>query len=155
MIAVEVAGSPPSVTVRREGRRLVGPIQPRVRDGEIEDQFIQLTEGVIAHETLGDPVDGGARLEVSQPEPDHVVLELTADPGTAGVRRLGLAWPGHPEQRLTGLGARHRPGLPGRHARPRRHPTGRLRAAAVGAGVARLGGLARDARAGRALRAGR
>ena len=36
-----------------------------------------------------------------------MLLELTAPPGDAGVRRLALAWPGHPEQRLTGLGARH------------------------------------------------
>jgi alpha-glucosidase (family GH31 glycosyl hydrolase) len=107
MLAVEVATTPLGVTVRRRGRRIVGPIAARVRDGEIEDQFIQLTEGVIAHETLGDPVDVDARLEVTQPDPGHVLLELTAPPGEAGVRRLGFAWAGHPEQRLTGLGARH------------------------------------------------
>jgi alpha-glucosidase (family GH31 glycosyl hydrolase) len=109
-VTVEVSTSPQAITVRRDGRRLVGPIVPRVRDGEIEDQFIQLTEGVIAHETLGDPlamtaVDG--ELTVSRPAPDHVVLELRAAAGEQAVRRLGLAWPGHPEQRLTGLGARH------------------------------------------------
>ena len=45
-VTVEIASAPLQVTVRRDGRRLIGPIAVRVRDGEIEDQFIQLTEGV-------------------------------------------------------------------------------------------------------------
>jgi hypothetical protein len=106
-IAVEIASDPPEITVRRYGRRVVGPIAVRVRDGEIEDQFIQLTEGVIAHETLGDPLELGLRVDVAFPGPDHVVLELRCPDGPRAVRRLGFAWPGHPEQRLTGLGARH------------------------------------------------
>ena len=70
---VEIATAPLTVTVRRDGRRLAGPIEPRVRDGEIHDQFIQLTEGVIAGETLGDPLDltvedpDGARFDVHSP----------------------------------------------------------------------------------------
>jgi alpha-glucosidase (family GH31 glycosyl hydrolase) len=106
-IAVEVAKEPLGITVRRDGRRLVGPIVPHVRDGEIEDQFIQLTEGVIAHETLGDPLDLELDVQIMLPERDRVVLELSAPPGDQPVRRLGFTWPGHPEQRLTGLGARH------------------------------------------------
>jgi hypothetical protein len=85
---------------------------------------------VIAAETLGDPLALRARegaaarvamtladgsegaLEVTLPGRDHVLLELTCGPAAAPapqrpVRRLGFAWPGHPEQRLTGLGARH------------------------------------------------
>ena len=49
----------------------------------------------------------------------------------------------------------HGPGLPAGHARGRRHPAGRLRAGAVAAGLARLGGVARDRRARRALRSRR
>ena len=112
MVTVELAGAPPRVTIRRGGRRLLGPIEPRVRDGEIHDHFVQWTEGVIAAEELGDPIAGGITLDVTQPAPDHVVLELRSGAaaslgGARPVRRLGLAWPGHAEQRLTGLGARH------------------------------------------------
>jgi hypothetical protein len=124
-IAVEVATHPLEITVRRDGRGLVGPIAPHVRDGEIGDQFIQLTEGVVAHEDLGDPLvvtdahaegdrfvialeDGTrATLAIALPAHDRVLLELTAAANDAPVRRLGLTWPGHAEQRLTGLGARH------------------------------------------------
>jgi hypothetical protein len=129
-LRVEITASPLQVTVRRDGRRLVGPIEPRVRDGEILDHFVQWTEGVIAAETLGDPLavtvlegetarlavrlaDGtSGTLELLLPERDHVVLELTCAPSAAPaaerpVRRLGFAWPGHAEQRVSGLGARH------------------------------------------------
>jgi hypothetical protein len=105
-IAVEVSGTPLAVTIRRDGHRLLGPIVPRVRDGQIGDQFIQLTEGVVAQESLGDPIPGAAEIEVTQPGPDHVVIEMGAET-VDGLRRLALAWPGHAEQRLTGLGARH------------------------------------------------
>ncbi len=129
-LRVEIATAPLQVTVRRDGRRVTGPIEPRVRDGEIHDHFVQWTEGVIAGETLGDPLaltaggPEGARLalslvdgtlgtlEVALPADDHVVLQLSSGPGDGAdldrpVRRLGLAWPGHPEQRVSGLGARH------------------------------------------------
>jgi alpha-glucosidase (family GH31 glycosyl hydrolase) len=112
MVTVELEPGPPRVTIRRGGRRLIGPIEPRVRDGEIHDHFVQWTEGVIAGEELGDPIDDGITLDVTQPGPDHVVLELRCDApanlaGERPVRRLGLAWPGHAEQRVTGIGARH------------------------------------------------
>src|SRR5689334_15977873 len=121
--AVEVATHPLEITVRRDGRRLVGPLTPHVRDGEIGDQFIQLTEGVIAHEDLEDPIPiidahaDGDRLAIEFEDGTHatlaialddeLVLELTVPAGREGVRRIGLAWPGHAEQRLTGLGVRH------------------------------------------------
>jgi alpha-glucosidase (family GH31 glycosyl hydrolase) len=123
---IEVATRPLGVTLRRGGHRLLGPIRVRVRDGEADDQFVQWSEGVVAQETLGDPIDvtaaersgdrialtladgTSATLDVTSPAPDHTVFHLeVADAGAAGVRRLALAWPGHPEQRLTGLGARH------------------------------------------------
>ncbi len=49
----------------------------------------------------------------------------------------------------------HGAGLPAGHARGRRDPAGRLRAAAVGDLLARLGGVDRDRRLGRALRPAR
>ena len=106
-VAVEIATDPLTVTVRRDGRRLAGPIVARVRDGEVRDQFIHWTEGVVAEEELGDPLELEPALEVTLPAPDHVVLELTCAPGERPLRRLAFAWPGHPEQRLAGLGARH------------------------------------------------
>jgi alpha-glucosidase (family GH31 glycosyl hydrolase) len=115
MLSLDVADSPTRITVRRDGRRLLGPIEPRVRDGEIHDHFVQWTEGVIAGETLGDPLTleaASARVEATVVGRDHVLLELhcerAAENGSGRpVRRLGFTWPGHPEQRATGLGARH------------------------------------------------
>ena len=124
----DVELAPLSLTVRRAGRRVAGPIVVRVRDGAIEDQWIQWTEGVVAHEELGDPVGvaraeetpEGLRLELDDGTTatlcvrvgsDRVELALDAEqpPSSAErpVRRLALAWPGHPEQRFLGLGARH------------------------------------------------
>ena len=196
-LRVEVAAAPLAVTVRRDGTRLVGPIEPRVRDGEILDHFVQWTEGVIAAETLGDPLvvtafegpsarlevrlaDGTEGvLEVMLPERDRILLELNCAPSAEPaaerpVRRLGFAWPGHPEQRVTGLGARHGlhvdqagrsvalgadrrytgPDCPADMLDHGRHPAGRLRAGAVGPLVPRLGRLAGDRRAGRAFALG-
>ncbi len=127
-LTVDVELAPLSLTVRRAGRRVAGPIVVRVRDGAIEDQWIQWTEGVVAHEQLGDPVGvaraektpEGLRLELDDGTAatlclrvgsDRVELALDAEqpPSSAErpVRRLALAWPGHPEQRFLGLGARH------------------------------------------------
>jgi alpha-glucosidase (family GH31 glycosyl hydrolase) len=123
---VELA--PLSLTVRRAGRRIAGPIVVRVRDGAIEDHWIQWTEGVVAHEELGDPLEvaraaparGGLRLELYDGSAatlavalgdERVTLTLDAEQPASDaerpVRRLALAWPGHPEQRFLGLGARH------------------------------------------------
>ena len=68
-IAIEVSRTPLAVTLRRDGHRLLGPIVPRIRDGAIEDQFIQLTEGVIAQESLGDPLPGLAQIDVTNRAP--------------------------------------------------------------------------------------
>jgi alpha-glucosidase (family GH31 glycosyl hydrolase) len=121
-LVVDVSLEPFALTVRRAGRRLVGPVGVRVRDVEVRDQFVQWTEGVMADEALGDPLDVAAAtragdrfeltlddgtraaLELSAPAADHLVLELS---GGGAARRLALAWPGHPEQRFSGLGARH------------------------------------------------
>jgi len=127
-LRVEIRLRPFSLTVRR-GRRVVRELGVRRSDGEVHDQFVLLTEGVVAHEALADPdpvasahlaeplADGarlavafasGARgeLTVTLPAPERVVLRL--DPEGPALR-LGFAWPGHPEERFTGLGARHGP----------------------------------------------
>jgi alpha-glucosidase (family GH31 glycosyl hydrolase) len=135
-ITVDLAPAPLSLTVRRAGRRVAGPIVVRVRDGAIGDQWIQWTEGVVAHEELGDRIEV-AHVDPARPGRDALRLALELDDGSAAtlavrlhaderveivfdaappeiwgpaerpVRRLELAWPGHPEQRFAGLGARH------------------------------------------------
>ena len=73
----------------------------RTWEGRADDQFIQLTEGMVAEETLEDPVDS-TDFTVEPLGPHHRVI--TAAPRG---HRLGLVLKGHPEQRFIGLGARH------------------------------------------------
>jgi alpha-glucosidase (family GH31 glycosyl hydrolase) len=121
-LSVEIMSEPFSLVLRRDGRRLLGPARIRTWTGSSDDQFIGLTEGLVAMEDLGDPVDvvaatadgdgfaleladgSVARLAVELPGGDRVILTVTA---AAPVHRIGLCFPGHPEQRFTGLGARH------------------------------------------------
>jgi alpha-glucosidase (family GH31 glycosyl hydrolase) len=135
-LTVELELAPLTLTVRRRGRRVAGPIVVRVRDGAIQDQWIQWTEGVVAHEELGDPI-AAAQADPARVGTGRVRLALELDDGSAAtlavrlhaderveiafdaappelwgagerpVRRLALAWPGHAEQRFAGLGARH------------------------------------------------
>jgi alpha-glucosidase (family GH31 glycosyl hydrolase) len=121
-LEVEIGIVPFGLTVRRGGRRLVGPVAARVCDGEVADHFVQLTEGVLAHEDREDwIVLGHARLvgrsqHAADLELDGATLrvELTADDvvsvelrPTGTPLRAELRWPGHPEQHFAGLGARH------------------------------------------------
>jgi alpha-glucosidase (family GH31 glycosyl hydrolase) len=121
-LAVEIDLVPFGVTVRRAGRRLAGPIVARVCDGVVADQFIQITEGVVAHEEREDwVVLGGARLVASTEHAADLELdgaslrvELTGDDVVAfdlapegEPLRVELRWPGHPEGHFAGLGARH------------------------------------------------
>ena len=76
----------------------------RTWTGTAEDQFIQLTEGVIASETLDDPVDGVTPATVERIASDHVLVTVSAP---EGVHRVGLVLPGHSRQQFVGLGARH------------------------------------------------
>jgi alpha-glucosidase (family GH31 glycosyl hydrolase) len=118
VLTVEVTERPFALTLRRARHRVLGPIGFRTWTGTADDQFVQLTEGLVAMEELADPVDAvelrdgvltfadgsAAELTIEQPAPDHVVLTVTvAEP----VHRVGLTAPGHPEQRFTGIGARH------------------------------------------------
>ncbi len=65
-----------------------------------------------------------------------------------GARHGAARRPGGPRRAARRRPPLHRPGLPARHARGRRHPAGRLRAGAVGcSSLARLRAVARDRRA--------
>ena len=127
---------------------------------------------MVAEETLDDPVDGAVAPEIERSSPHHEIVTVTAP---EGIHRIGLVLPGPPaaavhRARRAPRPARrpgrpqpaarrrprlHRARLPARHARARRHPAGRLRAGAVAARSTRLGGVGRDRRPRRALRARR
>ena len=127
-LEVEIARRRVAIDVRRDGRRLIRRFGIWCADGEIGDQFIQFTEGVLPREELevperaasasvaeplADGVDlalrfaGGrsAILRVTLPE-DHVVaFELVAIEGAP--LRVAMGWDARAEERFAGLGVRH------------------------------------------------
>ncbi len=124
-VSVDITPHPLSFTIRRDGRRLLGPVTIRAWTGSADDQFIGLTEGLVAMEELDDPVEAVAWHEDGAPPPragalefadgsrgtlrfdvadDRVTIAVTAP---APFHRVALVAPGHPEQRFSGLGARH------------------------------------------------
>ncbi|MGN6867871.1 MAG: glycoside hydrolase family 31 protein [Solirubrobacteraceae bacterium] len=126
-LEVEIALRPFELIVRRGDRRLIRSLGVWVADGTVHDHFIQLTEGVVAHEELA-PVEravsaavrgrgedgvslalqcsGGrrARLDVSVTAPDRVSFELHAE---GEPLRTALDWRRRSDERFVGLGARH------------------------------------------------
>jgi alpha-glucosidase (family GH31 glycosyl hydrolase) len=128
-LRVEVSVRPFSFTIRRDGRSLLRAGGAWVADGEINDQFVQFTEGVIAAEArspaqrarhailmrqgeqgvcLSFRLDGGraAHVRIEIAAPDRVRLTLGAD---GEPLRLGLDWERRAEEHLVGLGLRHHP----------------------------------------------
>ena len=118
-----------------------------IRRVERVEEVADVPGGVEVRGRLGRRREVTARIELHD---ERVTIELGADPAPL---RVGVDWEARSGERFTGLGARHgeevdqsgracparrrpplhRPGLPARHARGRRHPAGRLRAGAVGA----------------------
>ena len=114
----------------RSGARAVGSCATAgawVAEGIVRDQFVQLTEGIIADEELsplepaqyaeivaesewgaelGVTLYGGraARLWIELVAPDRIELQLQAE---GAPLRLGLDWDRRSDERLVGLGARH------------------------------------------------
>jgi alpha-glucosidase (family GH31 glycosyl hydrolase) len=128
-LRVEVSMRPFSFTIRRDGRSLLRGGGAWVADGEIRDQFMQFTEGVMAHElrspaqrarhailmesgerglSLRFRLDGGRRAWVRLEIVDTDRVRLTADADGAPLR-VGLDWERRAEERLVGLGLRHHP----------------------------------------------
>jgi alpha-glucosidase (family GH31 glycosyl hydrolase) len=114
-VRVTVALDPLAIEVRR-GRRLIRELQLWAAAGEPRDQFIQLTEGVLAAEELERPVHFGAadrdgrclsgelgRVHVEL-EDERVVIHFEPAPGAL---RIGAEWEARSGERFSGLGARH------------------------------------------------
>jgi hypothetical protein len=131
-VDVRVSLRPLTLQVNRANHPIVAGVCLFEQSWRGEDHLIQLTEGVVCEEQRGRPrpisaarllgrgagllelegeLDGGHpfELRISLPERDRVTVELDI-PGdrssSAGVR-IGASWPALPEERLTGLGARH------------------------------------------------
>jgi alpha-glucosidase (family GH31 glycosyl hydrolase) len=126
-LRIEIALRPFAFTIRRAGRRLVRTGGLWVADGTIRDHFIQLTEGVVAHEDRAPPEHGlratvgslqrdqveldvllggdrRGRLSIRIPGDDQVLLTLEAD---GEPLRLAIRWDHRSEEHFVGLGVRH------------------------------------------------
>jgi hypothetical protein len=130
-LRVEVTLRPFAFVIRRAGRSLLPAGGAWAVDGEIRDQFLQFTEGVLAseertpveHAMTASPcaldergvildlrLEGGrsARLAIELATDERVSLALSAD---GEPLRLGLDWERRADERLVGLGVRHHPWL--------------------------------------------
>src|SRR5947209_14010680 len=117
-IAVRVTLSPLSLDVTHGGRTLVGNVRPWAADGDVNDRFVQMTEGVIASEDLRRrPLEAADVERVSERHAairgsgwtldvtvasDRVLIELSTQ-----ATRHGIRWDAGPGEHFTGLGARH------------------------------------------------
>jgi alpha-glucosidase (family GH31 glycosyl hydrolase) len=101
-LRVTIERDPFALEIRR-GRRLIRGLGLWSATGDARDQFIQLTEGVIAAEDLERPRvwDGDVEVELAD---ERVTIEFT---GPDDAFRLGADWEARPGERFTGLGARH------------------------------------------------
>ncbi len=130
-LRVEVTLRPFAFVIRRAGRSLLRAGGAWAVDGEIRDQFLQFTEGVLACEerspvqraVAASPVgfdergivldlrlEGGriARLTIELATDERLSLTLSAEDDPL---RLGLDWERRGDERLVGLGLRHHPRL--------------------------------------------
>ncbi len=126
-LRVDVTRHPFAITVRRAGRRLIRGLGIWCATGEIGDQFIRFTEGVVASEQLEVP-ERVVAASLAEPLADGAVLALRFAGGRRGTLRLTLprdetvaiqvevdgpalrhavGWDARADERFAGLGARH------------------------------------------------
>jgi len=125
-IRVAISLQPFGFEVRRGGRRLVHGVRAWCADGQVHDQFVQLTEGVIAAEeretrthldravleaegegwveVLGHAGPGREVRMHLELLTERVLVRVTVHPAPL---RVGLDWERSAEEAFTGLGARH------------------------------------------------
>jgi hypothetical protein len=124
-LRVTVSLDPLALDISRAGRRLVQGMTLWAADGRAHDSFVQLTEGVIPREETASttPLElgvlrrrdrgrlelsgSGARLSVELHR-ERVVIDVRTEPAPF---RLGAEWEARPDERFTGLGARHGEGV--------------------------------------------
>jgi alpha-glucosidase (family GH31 glycosyl hydrolase) len=87
-LTVEVALRPFAFTIRRSGRRLVRSGGIWVADGTIRDHFIQLTEGVLAHEEPS-PAAHGLRASITSVRTDEAQLDVLLHGGRRARLSIG------------------------------------------------------------------
>jgi alpha-glucosidase (family GH31 glycosyl hydrolase) len=114
-LRVTVGLDPLAIEIRR-GRRLIRELRLWAAGGESRDQFVQLTEGVLAAEELERPVLFGRAQrngDAFSGELGKVRVELGAErvliefEPVAGAFRIGAEWEARAGERFSGLGARH------------------------------------------------
>ena len=125
-VEVHLTAAPFGIALVRDGRRLVHGLRPWIAEGTVADQFIQLTEGVIALEHLDGvqrllrgevtgKAGAGVRITGTLTDGRELELELELAAGALILRaradpaplRIGVEWEPRPGERFTGLGARH------------------------------------------------
>ena len=114
-VRVTVGVEPFAIEIRR-GRRLIREMRLWGAAGEARDQFVPLTEGVIASEELERPRWYGAARRngrrfhgelgtvLVELEEERVVVAFEPAPG---LFRVGAEWEARSGERFSGLGARH------------------------------------------------
>jgi alpha-glucosidase (family GH31 glycosyl hydrolase) len=126
-LSVDIVLRPLSVTLRRDGRRVLRSAGLWAAEGSAADHFVQLTEGVIVNETLA-PCELAASATVMAQSEDAVTLRVRLRGGRQGSLHLRLAdgdrlvlevafeggplriavdWDARADERFVGLGARH------------------------------------------------
>src|ERR1700679_157750 len=86
-LRVEVSMRPFSFTIRRNGRSLLRAGGAWVADGEIRDQFVQVTEGVIANEVRS-PVQPARHAILVRRSEQGICLSFRLDGGGAAHVRI-------------------------------------------------------------------
>jgi alpha-glucosidase (family GH31 glycosyl hydrolase) len=131
-LTVVVSLDPLALTVSRRDRELIGELTLFTQPGRGRDRLIELTEGVLVEEELGEraPIEtaaaaateatetvveldavtaeGRARVLVRLAARERLELEVHPQPAPF---RLGARWRASAGEHLTGLGARHHEGV--------------------------------------------
>src|ERR1700758_296010 len=88
-LTVEIALRPLEITVWRGERRVVRSLGGWVAEGTVHDHFIQLTEGVVAHEGLA-PVERVLSAVVRQRSQDGASLSVGLSGGRSGSLEVAI-----------------------------------------------------------------
>jgi alpha-glucosidase (family GH31 glycosyl hydrolase) len=99
-LTAQITLRPFSLTLRRDGRRLLRNLSAWVAEGTANDHFVQWTEGVVASEELG-PHERATRAEVAIEPRTVSVAPNVFDQGAAETLELNLRFEGGRRGKLT------------------------------------------------------